>query len=301
MFLEELKNYTDKKNILINENLSKHCTFKTGGSCKGVILPENEDELLKIIMFLKTKNAAFEIIGNGSNILFPDGHLDKIIIKTTRLNNISVSGNEITAEAGAKLSAVCNIALENSLTGMECLNGIPGTIGGAVYMNAGAYGGEIKDVCIKTFYLDENLNMLTREFEDHEFSYRHSFFSDKRHIILKSVLRLQKGDKAEIKKKMAEFIEKRNEKQPLNFPNAGSTFKRPEGYFAGKLIEDCGLKGYRIGDACVSEKHSGFIINKGNATTEDILKLIAYVQKEVKNKFGVELETEVKLIEKNEK
>ena len=296
MFTHELKNYTDEKNILKNEKLSKHCTFKTGGTCSCVVLPQNADELIKIISFLKNNNADFEIIGNGSNILFADGHLDKIIIKTTRLNNISVLGNEITAESGARLSAVCNVALENSLAGMECLNGIPGTMGGAVYMNAGAYGSEIKDVCIKTFYLDENLDIKEKEFDSHEFSYRHSFFSDKKCIILKSVLRLQKGDKSEIKAKMAEYIEKRNDKQPLNFPNAGSTFKRPEGYFAGKLIEDCGLKGYHIGDACVSEKHSGFIVNKGNATTSDIIKLIEHVQKEVKDKFGVELETEVRII-----
>ncbi len=298
MYTHELKNYTDEKNILINENLSKHCTFKTGGTCSCVVLPDSSDELIKIVSFLKSKNAAFEIIGNGSNILFPDGHLDKIIIKTTHLNNISVLKNEITAEAGARLAAVCNVALENSLTGMECLNGSPGTIGGAVYMNAGAYGGEIKDVCVKTFYLDENMDIKTKEFDDHEFSYRHSFFSDKKHIILKSVLRLQEGNKTEIKEKMAEFIEKRNEKQPLNYPNAGSTFKRPEGYFAGKLIEDCNLKGYSIGGACVSEKHSGFIVNKGNATTEDVLKLIKHVQNEVKKNFGVKLETEVKLIKK---
>ncbi len=296
MFFNELKTFTDEKNILINEKLSKHCTFKTGGTCKCVILPESTDELIKIIKFLKEKNEDFYVIGNGSNILFPDTHLDKIIIKTTRLNSVSVSGNEITAEAGAKLSAVCNLALENSLSGMECLNGIPGTMGGAVYMNAGAYGGEIKDVCIKTFYLDEDNNISEKDFEGHNFSYRHSFFSDRDCIVLKSVLKLKKGDKTEIKQKMAEFIEKRNDKQPLNFPNAGSTFKRPEGYFAGKLIEDCGLKGFSIGDACVSEKHSGFIVNKGNATTDDILKLIEYVQKEVMNKFGVELETEVRII-----
>jgi len=297
MFFDELKSFTNEKNILINEKLSKHCTFKTGGTCKCVILPENTDELIEIIKFLKNKNEAFYIIGNGSNILFPDNHLDKIIIKTTRLNNITVLENDIIADSGAKLSAVCSLALENSLTGMECLNGIPGTIGGAVYMNAGAYGGEIKDVCIKTFYLDEDLNLCEKEFDSHNFSYRHSFFSDRKCIILKSILRLKKGDKSEIKAKMAEFIEKRNDKQPLNFPNAGSTFKRPEGYFAGKLIEDCGLKGYSIGDACVSEKHSGFIVNKGNATTSDILLLIEYVQKTVKEKFGVELETEVKIIE----
>ena len=296
MFTHELKNYTDEKNILINEKLSKHCTFKTGGTCSLVVLPENTDELIKIIGFLKSKNTAFEIIGNGSNILFPDGHLDKVIIKTTRLNNITVFHDEITAEAGARLTSVCNAAYENSLTGMECLNGIPGTVGGAVYMNAGAYGGEIKDVCIKTFYLDDNLDIKEKSFDEHEFSYRHSFFSDKKYVILKSVLKLQKGDKTKIKEKMAEYIEKRNEKQPLNFPNAGSTFKRPEGYFAGKLIEDCGLKGYSIGDACVSEKHSGFIVNKGNATTTDVLKLIKHVQSEVKNKFGVELETEVRII-----
>ncbi len=296
MFFNELIKLTDEKNILKNESLKRHCTFRTGGTCDYVVLPDNTDELAEIIRFLKNNNIDFSVIGNGSNILFSDGHINKVIVKTTRINKISVSDNEITAEAGAKLSSVCGTALENSLSGMECLNGIPGTVGGAVYMNAGAYGGEIKDVCIKTVYLDESLNLCEKTYDEHEFSYRHSFFSDKNCIILKSVFRLNKGNKEEIKQKMAEFIEKRNEKQPLNFPNAGSTFKRPEGYFAGKLIEDCGLKGYSVGGACVSEKHSGFIVNKGDATSTDILKLIEHVKNEVKEKFNVELETEVRFI-----
>ena len=163
-------------------------------------------------------------------------------------------------------------------------------------MYAGAYDGEIADVCIKTFYLDENFNICEIEGNEHEFSYRHSFFTDKNYIILKSVLQLKKGDKTEIKEKMAELIERRNSKQPLNFPNAGSTFKRPEGYFAGKLIEDCGLKGYHIGDAYVSEKHSGFIVNKNAATAKDVCELISYVQKKVKEEFQVDLEPEIKFI-----
>ena len=296
MYYNELIKIVNPKNVLKNESLSKHCTFKIGGKCEYLVLPDNEKELINILKFAKENNIPLNIIGNGSNVLFSDDFHKGIIIKTTRLDNIEINENEITAYCGAKLSKVCAVALENSLGGMEELNGIPGTVGGAVFMNAGAYGGEIKDVCIETTYIDEDFNIKTLKQEEQDFSYRHSFFSDKNCIIIKSIFRLEKGNQAEIKEKMQEYIKRRNDKQPLNFPNAGSTFKRPEGYFAGKLIEDCNLKGFCVGDACVSEKHCGFVINKGNATAKDVNELIKYIQKTVKENFGVTLETEIKFM-----
>lgn len=296
MYYNELIKLTDEKNVLKNESLSKHCTFRIGGECEYLVFAENENELINILKFAKEKNVPLNIIGNGSNVLFSDDFHKGIILKTTRLDGIEVTGNEITAYCGAKLSKVCNTALENGLSGMEELNGIPGTVGGAVFMNAGAYGGEIKDVCVQTTYIDEDFNIKTLKNDEHNFSYRHSFFSDKNCIILKSVFKLKNGEQIEIKEKMQEYIQRRNDKQPLNFPNAGSTFKRPEGYFAGKLIEDCNLKGFSSGDACVSEKHCGFVINKGNATAKDVKTLIEHIQKTVKDKFGVTLETEIKFM-----
>lgn len=296
MYYNELIKITDEKNVLRNEPLSKHCTFKIGGECEYLVFPESEKELTDILKFSKENEIPLNIIGNGSNVLFSDDFHKGIIIKTTRLDGICVKENEITAFCGAKLSAVCNTALKNSLSGMEELNGIPGTIGGAVYMNAGAYGGEIKDVCVETTYIDGDFSLKTIKNGEHNFSYRKSFFTNKNYVILKSKFALKKGDEREIKAKMQDFVQRRNEKQPLNFPNAGSTFKRPEGYFAGKLIEDCGLKGFCVGDACVSEKHSGFVVNRGNASAEDVTKLIKHVRKNVKDKFNVDLETEIKFI-----
>lgn len=296
MYYNELIKITDEKNVLKNEPLSKHCTFKIGGKCEYLIFPETEKELTDILKFAKEKKIPINIIGNGSNVLFSDDFHKGIIIKTTRLDEIFVNENEIVAFCGAKLSAVCNIALKNSLSGMEELNGIPGTIGGAVYMNAGAYGSEIKDVCVETTYIDEDFSLKTIKNNEHNFSYRKSFFTNKNYVILKSKFVLKKGTEEKIKAKMQDFIQRRNEKQPLNFPNAGSTFKRPEGYFAGKLIEDSNLKGYSIGDACISEKHCGFVVNKGNASAKDVTDLIHHVQTTVKEKFKVDLETEIKFI-----
>ncbi len=296
MYFSELIKLTNEKNVLKNESLSKHCTFKIGGSCEYLVFPESQKELTDILKLAKEENIPLNIIGNGSNVLFSDDFHKGIVIKTTHLDEITVNGNEITAFCGAKLSQVCNVALKNSLSGMEELNGIPGTIGGAVYMNAGAYGGEIKDVCIETTYIDEDFSIKTIKNEEHNFSYRKSFFTNRNLVILKSKFLLKKGNEEEIKAKMQDYIQRRNEKQPLNFPNAGSTFKRPTGYFAGKLIEDSNLRGFCIGDACVSEKHCGFVVNKGNATAKDVTELIKHVQKNVKENFGVDLETEIKFI-----
>ena len=234
------------------------------------------------------------IIGNGSNLLVKDGGIRGLVIQTTKLNNITVDKDEIKAESGALLSRIANIAKDNSLTGFEFACGIPGTIGGAVAMNAGAYGGEMKDVILRTRYADENGNVF--EITNHEFDYRKSFFTGKNLIILASEIGLQNGDKEEIENKMKEYMTARNSKQPVNMPSAGSTFKRPAGFFAGKLIEDSGLKGYTIGGASVSTLHAGFIVNNGDATSKDILDLISYVQDKVYENYSVKLETEVKII-----
>ena len=277
-----------------NEPLKNHTTFKIGGNAKAVIVPESLGELSDIIKSLK--NDKFIVIGNGSNILAPDEGVDYYIIKTSKVNNVIVDRNEIIADCGATLAKIANCALENSLTGFEFASGIPGTIGGGVVMNAGAYDGELSQVVVKTTFCDKSGNVFEITDKEHEFSYRHSFFSDKDYIILSSVISLKKGDKNEIAEKMHELNRRRVDKQPLNFPNAGSAFKRPEGYFAAKLIDDSGLRGVKIGGAQVSEKHCGFIINAGDATAEDVKKLMELCQNKVYDKFGVRIEPEIKFL-----
>lgn len=279
---------------MFDEPLKNHTTFKIGGNAKAVIVPESLDELLHIIKFLKDEKIV--IIGNGSNILAPDEGLDYYVIKTSKVNSVSANNGEITAEAGATLSKIANCALENSLTGFEFASGIPGTIGGGVVMNAGAYDGELSQVVVKTTYCNKNGDVFEVIGNQHEFSYRHSFFSDKDYIILSSVISLKNGDKKEILEKMRELNKRRADKQPLNFPNAGSAFKRPQGYFAAKLIDDSGLRGMRIGGAQVSEKHCGFIVNVGYATAEDVKKLMLMCQDRVYEKFGVKIEPEIKFL-----
>ncbi len=287
---EELKLITKEENIFQNEPMKKHTTFRTGGPADFLVTPTSEKEMIECLKLDVKKT----IIGNGSNLLVKDGGIRGLVIQTTKLNNITVDKDEIKAESGALLSRIANIAKDNSLTGFEFACGIPGTIGGAVAMNAGAYGGEMKDVILRTRYADENGNVF--EITNHEFDYRKSFFTGKNLIILASEIGLQNGDKEEIENKMKEYMTARNSKQPVNMPSAGSTFKRPAGFFAGKLIEDSGLKGYTIGGASVSTLHAGFIVNNGDATSKDILDLISYVQDKVYENYSVKLETEVKII-----
>lgn len=287
---EELKLITKEENIFQNEPMKKHTTFRTGGPADFLVTPTSEKEMIECLKLDVKKT----IIGNGSNLLVKDGGIRGLVIQTTKLNNITVDKDEIKAESGALLSRIANIAKDNSLTGFEFACGIPGTIGGAVAMNAGAYGGEMKDVILRTRYADENGNVF--EITNHEFDYRKSFFTGKNLIILASEIGLQNGDKEEIENKMKEYMTARNSKQPVNMPSAGSTFKRPVGFFAGKLIEDSGLKGYTIGGASVSTLHAGFIVNNGDATSKDILDLISYVQDKVYENYSVKLETEVKII-----
>ena len=287
---EELKLITKEENIFQNEPMKKHTTFRTGGPADFLVTPTSEKEMIECLKLDVKKT----IIGNGSNLLVKDGGIRGLVIQTTKLNNITVDKDEIKTESGALLSRIANIAKDNSLTGFEFACGIPGTIGGAVAMNAGAYGGEMKDVILRTRYADENGNVF--EITNHEFDYRKSFFTGKNLIILASEIGLQNGDKEEIENKMKEYMTARNSKQPVNMPSAGSTFKRPVGFFAGKLIEDSGLKGYTIGGASVSTLHAGFIVNNGDATSKDILDLISYVQDKVYENYSVKLETEVKII-----
>ena len=287
---ESLSNITAKENIFVNEPMSNHTTFKTGGIADFLVIPQNKQEMIEILKLEVPKT----IIGNGSNLLVRDGGIRGLVIKTTALNNYRVIDEMIVAESGILLSKLSNIAKDNSLTGFEFACGIPGTLGGAVMMNASAYGGEISNVVIETEYADIDGNVYITK--NHDFGYRKSMFTNSKLTILESRIKLEKGNKEEITEKMKELMQKRNEKQPVNKPSAGSTFKRPEGYFAGKLIEDAGLKGYKVGGAEVSTLHAGFIINSGDATSKDILDLIKYVQDKVKNEFGVDLEPEVRII-----
>lgn len=292
--INNLFDVCDKDNILCNEPLKNHTTFRIGGDAKAVIVPETMDELLKVIKQLHGEK--YVILGNGSNVLAPDDGLDYYVIKTTKINSVEVSGEKVYAECGATLAKIANCALENSLSGFEFASGIPGTIGGGVVMNAGAYDGELSQVVIKTSYCDREGNVFEVVNDEHDFSYRHSFFSNKDYVILSSVIELKKGNLTEIRKKMRELNKRRADKQPLNFPNAGSAFKRPEGYFAAKLIDDSGLRGVKIGGAQVSEKHCGFIINTGDATADDVKKLLELCQNEVYKKFGVKIEPEIKIL-----
>lgn len=293
-----LEKILDKTRIKYNEPMKKHTTVKVGGPCDCLVLPESIEEMKNIISYAKENNLKYYIIGNGSNLLVADEGVHALVIKiTNKFAKVTIVDDEIIAYAGASVPFVSLLAKKNSLTGFEFACGIPGTIGGGVRMNAGAYGGEISDIFVEATYLDSEGNVNTIKKEDMEFSYRHSFFSDNPDcIILSAKFKLKKGNVEEISSKMEENSISRKTKQPLEYPNFGSVFKRPEGYFVGKLVSDSGLRGYTIGGAQVSEKHTGFIVNKGNATCKDIVDLIRHVQKTVYEKFGVNLKTEVVFI-----
>ena len=272
------------------EPLSKYTSFKVGGPAEIIMMPKNAVQLALIY-----KNFAPEeilLLGNGSNIVFSDAAYKGIIIKTEKLNKIEIKDEMVTAQCGALLTKTAAEAMTACLAGMEFASGIPGSIGGAVFMNAGAYGGEMNQIVEETLYFD-GYGIKALKNKEHEFSYRHSFFSNKRYVILQTELKLSKGEKEQISAKTRELNKKRKEKQPLEYPSAGSVFKRPEGHFAGTLIEQCGLKGYSIGGAQVSQKHAGFIINTGGATCLDIKRLVEYIQKTVFEQTGISLECEL--------
>ena len=284
--------------VRYDEPLKNHTTFKIGGNCIALIEPREVSDIVETIKICRENSIKFFVIGNGSNLLVPDEGYNGVIIKLkSEFSTIQVEGEYLIVNSGAKLSEVYTVAYKNSLTGFEFASGIPGTIGGAIYMNAGAYGGEMKDIVESVEVLDlDNFELRELKNEELEFSYRKSIIQRKNFIVTTIKLKLQKGNKEEINAVYEDLRERRNSKQPLNFGSAGSTFKRPEGHFASKLIEDAGLKGYHINDAWVSEKHSGFVVNKGNASYKEVMELIEYVQKVVFEKFGVKLETEVRIL-----
>lgn len=292
-----LKLIAGDSNVRCDEPMSSHCTFRAGGTAKYYVIPDEYKKVRDVLRLCVEENIPYYVIGNGSNLLVQDDGFDGVIIEIdSALAKIEINGNEIVAKAGAKLSKIAVKALNESLTGFEFAHGIPGNLGGAVTMNAGAYGGEMKDVLKWVKVLDNNGEMKTLKAEELELGYRTSIIVKEKMIVLEACIELHEGNRDEIEMHMKELMAKRKEKQPLEYPSAGSTFKRPEGYFAGKLIMDAGLRGYLVGEAQVSEKHCGFVINRGNATAADVRTLMQNVADIVEEKFGVRLEPEVKMI-----
>ncbi len=298
--IEDMAKYIDMSKIRINEPMSKHTTFRLGGVADALVMPETIDELTACLKYAKENKIPVTIIGNGSKLLVLDGGIRGIVIKlASRFANVTFDGNTVQALSGVTLPYLAGLAKRNSLSGLEFACGIPATLGGAIFQNAGAYDGDMSKVVEEVTYLDEEYNLKTLTKDELQFGYRNSFFKDnkdKGYVIVSAKLRLAEGNLDQIEKLMNENTEKRNSKQPLEYPSAGSVFKRPEGYFVGKLIDDAGLKGKCIGDAQISTKHSGFIVNKGNATSKDVLDLINFIKKEIFQKFGVKLEEEIIII-----
>ena len=291
-----IQDLLNKYNLTENEPMSKHTTFRIGGKAD-LFVSADEKSLPQLLKEAADEKIPVTIIGNGSNLLVGDGGIRGLVIEIGKgMDKIEISDNIMTVGAGTLLSKAANTAAEHGLSGMEFAAGIPGSVGGAVVMNAGAYGGEMKDIIM-------DVDVITREgeyrrltLEELELSYRHSCIIENEYIVVRARLMLQEKDEAQIRLVMEDLKNRRIEKQPLNFPSAGSTFKRPEGYFAGKLIMDAGLRGYSVGGAQVSEKHCGFVVNKGGATASDVVKLMNDVRDKVMEEFGVELEPEVKMI-----
>ena len=283
--------------VLFDEPMSQHTTFRIGGPADVFVMPENYEQIREVLRLCKEAKLPFFVLGNGSNLLVSDSGYRGVIIQMDRnMEEIRLDGEEIHACAGALLSSVAVAARNASLTGFEFAGGIPGTIGGAAVMNAGAYGGELKDVLKEVTVMTREGEILTIPADKLEMGYRTSIIKPAGYLVLEAVISLKKGDEEKIRAVMKELSERRTEKQPLDYPSAGSTFKRPEGYFAGKLIMDSGLRGYRAGGAQVSEKHCGFVINAGGATAEDVRSLMDHVIRVVREKYGVTLEPEVKFL-----
>ena len=296
-FFEKLVTAAGADRVLKDELMSKHTTFRVGGPARYFVSPSDEEALKNTFLLCKDQKIPCFILGNGSNLLVSDAGYEGVMISMGEgFKTVEVRGNTITAGAGALLSVIAKEALLKSLTGFEFAAGIPGTLGGAVVMNAGAYDGEIKQVLKSVRVMDEAGEVSELSADELELSYRHSCIPARRLTVLSGVLELTKGVQEEIKSRMEDLAARRRNKQPLEFPSAGSTFKRPEGHFAGKLIQDAGLKGFRVGGAEVSEKHSGFVINRDKATASDIRELCRVVQEKVKSDSGATLETEIKMI-----
>lgn len=293
-FMDKIKSAA--ADVEFDADMKKHTTFKIGGNADCLVDVTSIQEISSVINLCKQYEVPFMVIGNGSNLLVKDGGIRGVVIKTSNMNNCQVQGESIYAECGVSLAKLATLAMTKSLSGIEFAGGIPGTVGGGIYMNAGAYGSEIADIIETVTYMDHEGNMQTISGGELEAGYRKSMFTDKNYIILSCVLKLHTADHDEIIAKMREYSKKRMEKQPLTQPSAGSTFKRPEGNFAGKLIEDAGLKGFSIGGAQVSTKHGGFVINTGCATAKDVIDVIDHVREKVDKEFGVKLEPEVRII-----
>ena len=292
-----LINITGKDNVRINEPMKNHTTFKIGGPAQYYVTPESVTQIQEVVSLCRNMNIPLHVIGNGSNILVGDDGVDGVVLALfNTFSDYEIKDNVITAQAGMSLIKLAVIALREGLTGLEFASGIPGSVGGAVYMNAGAYDGQMKDVVTSVTVLDEagNIRILGRD--ELDMGYRTSAVAKNNMIVLQVVIELKSGDKEQIKARMNQLSELRKQKQPLEYPSAGSTFKRPEGYFAGKLIADAGLKGYSIGGAAVSEKHAGFVVNMGGATAKDVVELTDYIKKRIIEQFGVTLELEIKKI-----
>ena len=282
--------------IHIDEPMKNHTSFRVGGPADILVTPETSEDVVELVKACRDHNVPCIIIGNGSNLLIKDGGVRGVVVKLSRMNKIKIDGERITAESGVKLSDLCTAAMAEGLTGLEFSCGIPGSVGGAAAMNAGAYNGEISNVIETAVCIDKEGNVKKLGRDELELGYRTSVILKQGYTVIEVTFKLQKGEKDKIGSRIVDLNKRRSEGQPLEFPSAGSTFKRPEGYFAAKLIEDTGLKGLRVGGAEVSVKHSGFIINKKEASAKDILDLIAIVQKQVKEAYGVDLHTEVRII-----
>lgn len=293
----DLVSIVGEAHVAKNVPMKEYTSIRTGGPARFFAEPGTIETVLELLQYLRKRNINHYIMGNGTNLLFPDEGYEGVVIRIgNKLSRITLENNSITAQAGASLAAVSNRALEASLEGLEFASGIPGTIGGAVTMNAGAYGGEMSQVVAETLCVNGQGELVRLKGDEHGFGYRKSIIQTDALVVLETTMVLRHGDQAEIKNRMADFNSRRREKQPLNLPSAGSVFKRPEGFYAGQLIQECGLKGYTIGGAQVSDKHCGFIVNLGNATSRDVLELIKLVRKTVFEKTGVLLEPEVRII-----
>ncbi|MCR8746109.1 UDP-N-acetylmuramate dehydrogenase [Romboutsia lituseburensis] len=292
-----LLNIVDEENIKIDEPMKKHVSFRVGGPADILVKPTTEKQLSDIIKLIKKENVPYLIIGNGSNLLIKDGGIRGVVIEiSNNFNHFEIEGNKVKIQAGALLSVVGKAVLREELKGFEFAAGIPGTLGGALAMNAGAYGGEMKDIVRSVKLMDTDGNIFEFTNEEMQFGYRRSILSKTDYIVLSAEVELEKGNYEEIKATMMDFTQRRVTKQPLSLPSAGSTFKRPEGHFAGKLIEDSGLRGLTLRGAQVSEKHCGFVVNLGNAKAKDLLELMYVVKSTVNAKFGIMLEEEVKIL-----
>ena len=298
--MEQLKQLLTAADIAYKENepLAAHCTFKIGGPARLFVQPTDRAQLCRAVALCKAQGVRYYLLGNGSNILFADeGYNGAVLDVSSMQDAVEVHGTQLTAGAGVRLSALCKTALEHGLTGLEFAYGIPGTVGGAVYMNAGAYGSELKDVLESVTFLDSDLQLRTLPAADLAMGYRTSIFEQNPDwCILSATVVLHRGDGAAVLARMQELLGKRREKQPLEWPSAGSTFKRPQGAFAGKLIEDCGLRGFTVGGAQISEKHCGFVINRGGATCADVIALTEQVRQIVEARTGFVLEREIRVV-----